>query len=434
VTPSGRPDPLAVAPAQALDAQEVAVTVSERLRNLAGLTPGPRVTRPWNPCSLADGDVGLALLCGYAARCLDDAAWAAASHEFLSSAASAAQTRQLGPGLFDGFSGLGFAGAVLSGGNRRYERLTASVDAAVGHYLSFLISRQDGSATTPLPFDVVSGLAGVGVYLLQRSADERPSRDLVSVVELLAGHQALPPPTCWWTSGRALAHRPLGTLFPDGCVDCGFAHGVPGPLAFLARAWMHGVRTPQNASAIEATVSWLLAHQAPDGWGSNWPLAVPLPSTTTVSDRGQLGSPGARAGWCYGSPGVARAIWLAGEALDRPDWCELAVAAMKAVYRRPADLRQISTPSLCHGTAGLLLISLHFFHDTHDADFADQVAALTSELLEAFDPAHPFGFVNHEREDHNNPGLLDGAAGVAATLLAVATKVSPTWDQALLIA
>ena len=111
------------------------------------------------------------------------------------------------------------------------------------------------------------------------------------------------------------------------------------------------------------------------------------------------GSRAARAGWCYGSPGVTRAIWLAGVALDRADWCELAVAAMKAVYRRPADLRQITTPSLCHGTAGLLQISLRFFHDTHDPDFADQVALLTSELLEAFDPEQPFGFVNPERDD-----------------------------------
>ena len=373
-------------------------------------------------------------MCGYAAHCLDDAAWTSVSQEFLSSAAAAAQTRRLGPGLFDGFSGLGFAGAVLSGAGGRYERLTGSVDAAVSHYLGFLLSQHDGSETTPLSFDVVSGLTGVGVYLLQRSADDQPSPELVSVVELLTGNRAIPPPASWWTSGPALAHRPLGTLFPDGCLDCGLAHGVPGPLAFLARAWTHGVRTPQNASAIEATVSWLLEHQAPDAWGANWPLAVPLPSAAAAPDPGRPGSRAARAGWCYGSPGVTRAIWLAGVALDRADWCELAVAAMKSVYRRPADLRQITTPSLCHGTAGLLQISQRFYHDTHDPDFSDQVALLTSELLEAFDPEQPFGFVNHERDDHDNPGLLDGAAGVAATLLAVATDVPPTWDQALLIA
>ena len=197
---------------------------------------------------------------------------------------------------------------------------------------------------------------------------------------------------------------------------------------------MHGVRTPQNASAIEATVTWLLEHQAADAWGPNWPLAVPLPSAAAAPEPGLSGSRAARAGWCYGSPGVTRAIWLAGIALDRADWCELAVAAMKAVYRRPADIRQITTPSLCHGTAGLLQVSLRFYHDTHDPDFADQVAVLTSELLEAFDPEQPFGFVNPERDDDDNPGFLDGAAGVAATLLAVATEVPPTWDQALLIA
>ena len=144
-------------------------------------------------------------MCGYAATCLDDAAWSSVSHEFLSSAASAAQTRRLGPSLFDGFSGLGFAGAALSGASRRYERLTGTVDAAVNHYLSFLISQHDRSESTPQSFDVVSGLTGVGVYLLQRSADDRPSPELVSAVELLTGNRAVPPPASWWTSSPALA-------------------------------------------------------------------------------------------------------------------------------------------------------------------------------------------------------------------------------------
>jgi hypothetical protein len=285
-----------------------------------------------------------------------------------------------------------------------------------------------------LPFDVVSGLTGVGVYLLQRSSDDQPSPELVSAVELLIGHDAVPPPASWSTSGPALAGRPLGTLFPEGCLDCGLAHGVPGPVAFLARAWLGGVRSPQNASAIEAAVTWLLAQQVEDGWGPNWPLAVPLPSTAADHGPERQGSRPARAGWCYGSPGISRAIWLAGVALDRPDWREAAASAMKAVYRRPADSRQITTAAICHGTAGLLQISLRFFHDTHDAEFSDQVALLTSELLDAFDPEHAFGFVNPESDDPNNPFLLDGAAGVAATLLAVATEVPPTWDQALLIA
>jgi len=429
-----RPWPLAVTRAQALDAHRVAVTVCERLRDVVRQPSGSAVTRRWNPCSLAEGDAGLALVCGYVADCLEDASWSTVAHEFLSSAASAAGTRRLGPGLYDGFSGLGFVGSVLSGAGRKYDRLTGSVDAALSHYLSFQAAHHDGPETIPLSFDVVSGLTGVGVYLLQRGSGDRPTPELIALVELLTGDRDVSPPASWWTSGPALAGRPLGMLFPEGCLDCGLAHGVPGPLAFLARAWMGGVRSPQNASAIEATVDWLVAHQADDAWGPNWPLAVPLQSTAAVYDTGPQGSRPTRAGWCYGSPGVSRAIWLAGVALDREDWRQLAVAALKAVYRRPADLRQITTPTLCHGTAGLLQISLRFFHDTNDAAFADQVVLLTAELLELFDPERPFGFVNPGSDDPDNPGLIDGAAGVAATLLAVASGVSPAWDQALLIA
>jgi len=46
---------------------------------------------------------------------------------------------------------------------------------------------------------------------------------------------------------------------------------------------------------------------------------------TAVDDRP------ARAAWCYGSPGISPALWLAGEALDDPRLPEPAVSSIEAV-------------------------------------------------------------------------------------------------------
>ena len=64
-----------------------------------------------------------------------------------------------------------------------------------------------------------------------------------------------------------------------------------------------------------------------------------------------------------GSPGVARALWLAGVARCRPEWRELAIEAMAAVYRRPFGDRQIDSPTFCHGVAGLLQATLRFANE-----------------------------------------------------------------------
>ncbi|WP_277752743.1 lanthionine synthetase LanC family protein [Streptomyces sp. L2] len=83
------------------------------------------------------------------------------------------------------------------------------------------------------------------------------------------------------------------------------------------------------------------------------------------------GSP-ARSAWCYGAPGVAHALWLAGTALGDHDLHDVATEAMAAVLRRPAHMRFIDSPTFCHGVAGLLQIVLRFAHATrlpflHDA-------------------------------------------------------------------
>ena len=145
---------------------------------------------------------------------------------------------------------------------------------------------------------------------------------------------------------------------------------------------------------------------------------------------------GSRAAWCYGTPGIARALWLAGTARGRSEWCNLAIDAMAAVYRRPMPDRQITSPTFCHGVSGLLQVTLRFANETGLPLFEEAAQDLTKWLLSAFEPDAIMGFRNWEpggtRVDQ--PGLLEGAAGVLLTMLAAATDVEPSWDRAFLIA
>src|SRR5208282_3203234 len=131
-----------------------------------------------------------------------------------------------------------------------------------------------------------------------------------------------------------------------------------------------------------------------------------------------------RCAWCYGSPGIARALWLAGVALDRQDYCDLAVSAMKAVFRRPVAARRINSPTFCHGVAGLLAIALRFSHDEGGTTFSDDIGALVQQLLDSYQPLSLLGFRHIETADNemDQPGLLEGAPGVALALLASATR------------
>jgi hypothetical protein len=292
-------------------------------------------------------------------------------------------------------------------------------------------------------FDVISGLSGTGAYLLCRHDQPAIHVALANAVDvlttLIVSDQS---PPAWYTPARLLYDDNTRQSYPSGNLNCGLAHGAPGMLAFLSLVRSSGLSFPRLDDAIVIISDWLIANRLDDEWGVNWPTAVPLEEVETAAgvglrpkDRSEWGRP-SRTAWCYGSPGVARALWLAGEALDRCEYREIAVAAMEAVFRRPVPARMIDSPTFCHGVAGLLAVTLRFARETGSSLFAAEAETLVSQLLDAFQPQSLLGYRNLEfgGNQTDQPGLLDGAAGVALVLMTAATGVEPTWDRAFLLA
>ncbi|KJS51707.1 hypothetical protein VM98_35680, partial [Streptomyces rubellomurinus subsp. indigoferus] len=77
--------------------------------------------------------------------------------------------------------------------------------------------------------------------------------------------------------------------------------------------------------------------------------------------------------WCYGTPGAARALFLAGTALGRADWRDAAVAAPADALADPAAWH-LAGARLCHGTGGRLRSVLRIAQDSVSAPPADPFA------------------------------------------------------------
>ncbi|GAA5093442.1 lanthionine synthetase C family protein [Nocardia iowensis] len=384
-------------------------------------------------------NAGRAVLFGQLDCSLPEQDWARRSHSHLTAAARTVEQTERGVlGLFGGLCEMAFAAHALSRDGTRYQRLLTGLDGAIATSAAAL-GRTVARAPAGLPFaafDAISGLAGIGAYLLCRKDEPQAEAALRHVLTGLVGlcgeSEGLPN---WHTPASVMIpNTPMSRSYPTGVLNCGLAHGVPGPLAVLALAEMSGISVPGQRAAIERAARWLAAHRSDDEWGPNWPTGIPMPDATGAPPRAYGPTHNA---WCYGSPGVARALWLAGTALADPELGALAVDSMTAVFRRPADVRRIdASPGLCHGVAGLLQITLRFAHDTGEAVFAAAAATLTSQLLAMFQPHRRFGYpaLTENGTATDDPGLLDGAAGVALALLAAATDAPPEWDRTLLLA
>lgn len=400
----------------------------------------------WQPYSIAQGFAGLAITCCYLDSCFPSEGWEATAHHYLELAVWGAESQPHVPiSLFSGLGGLGFAAWYLSKGGDRYRRLLASIDELLLPRIATLadeVSKQQHGMSVG-DFDVISGLSGAGAYLLCRQSEPEVATTLRVVinglVELTAEYAGLPR---WYTPPHMLGDETMLHAYPNGNLNCGLAHGIPGPLAFLSLAYLSGLHMKELERAIRRLGDWLLQNRCDDAWGMNWPNAVPVEKIDANEHPDLKPGPASsapfgpsRSAWCYGGPGIARALWLAGQAIAEPGYCRAAINAMQAVYSRPLAERQIDSPTFCHGVAGLLQVTLRFAHDAGLSSFADAARALMDQLLSLYSPESRLGYYSLEPSDRrvDQPGLLDGAPGVALVLLAAATDIPPIWDRLFLL-
>ncbi|MEU5425388.1 lanthionine synthetase C family protein [Streptomyces olivoreticuli] len=376
--------------------------------------PVPRRVRP----DLVAGGPGLALAYHQLDRCLPGRGWGAMADGYLAAAVRGVEREGPAfPGLHGGLGGIAFAARSLAPPGA--DPLPEVHDAVLRSTSLRIKALGDTPHGVPVRvFDLISGLTGTGAYLLCRH-HEPASRAALHAV--LTGLVALSgerdgTPHCL-TPAEHIGDPATRALFPGGVLNFGMAHGISGPLALLSSAVSADVTVPGQREAVERLAARLASGRTDDEWGPHWPGRVGPDGHPAAEGR-------APATWCYGGPGIARALWLAGTALQDARLCDLAVRALRAVHRRLAARPDAEgAVGLCHGTAGLLQVTVRFVQDTGDAELRRAAAGPAGRLLGCRAALPAAG-----------PGFLDGAAGVVLALLAAATDVEPVWDRALLLA
>ena len=384
----------------------------------------------WNPCALAHGDAGMALACAYFDRCWPEEEWAETGALYLSHTAQAVRSKPSAAGLFAGLAGVAFAARWRRKEVPSIRELLPLIDSVARQVLEMAGRLHGRHGVAVSEVDAISGLSGIGAYLLtiraQPPADVALQAVLETLVALSAENQGAPH---WFTPYHLMGDTAAAQSAGQDNINCGLAHGIPGPLALMALALREGMAADGLAEAVARTAEWLVRRQTHDAFGVNWPTVVPLTADGRVDDD----LVGSRAAWCYGAQGIARSLWLAGQVLNDAALCDLAIEAMGAVYRRPIPLRQIESPTFCHGVAGLLQVTLRFANDTDLPMFRAGAESLCRQLLGAFNSEQALGYCSIEPEGNkvDQCGVLDGAAGL--TLLFASTAEAPDWDRIFLL-
>ncbi|WP_322751888.1 MULTISPECIES: lanthionine synthetase C family protein [unclassified Frankia] len=398
-----------------ISASEMALMVGHRLQPAASVTSAVPLR---SQASLAHGLAGTALL--HARLSVAEPVFTAYAAEHWATAADLLKgARSTGPGVFGDRGGLAasliIGSTLLPDPSRHLPAAARATQWLSGGALE--LAQAKGTSTWAF-YDVINGLAGIGRVLLtaHTSGQTVGEPGLLAALHALT-HLLTPGPGTrprWWIP--ADRHPPTAAIHPSGAATTGMAHGVAGPLAFLAVAHATGHTVPGQTTAIRYAAEWLITWRIP---GSHrWPPTI---TGDQLDGRTTPLTPGRTDAWCYGTPGIGRALTLAGHALTDPAITATGIAATCSLTDRPPCQWDTEGLALCHGTSGVLQSAFTTSPATTKSA-ADCIAT-------TFDKDRPFGFTDQ-------PGLLTGAAGTALALAdhdQIPTTTAARWDSILLL-
>jgi hypothetical protein len=348
--------------------------------------------------------------------------------------------------LFSGVTGICFALQQASCEGTRYQKMLQTLNTFLLNqveeaYLAPLReNRRQGLPTNSRLYDPIQGVCGIGRYALDNLSSpplltlaQQIARSLVEFLQPIRYEGVIIPG--WVLTPQDPINAQNALTCSKGNFNLGLAHGIPGVLAFLAIASLHGVEVPGQYEAIETLSNWIRqkSFMGKNGiaWGYNVPWEVEV-------ENQQIAQQPTRDAWCYGAPGIARTLFLASKATDDAELKQFAATAFRDIFRRSQKEWDLPGPSLCHGISGLLLITHEMAQEEGCEDLAFKIEELKTLLLTYSRPEAPWGFKDVELCrfgkfcEINKPGFLEGASGVLLTLLSLE---NPTlkWHAPLLI-
>lgn len=432
--------------------------------------------------SLAGGTAGAALFFAYRVQSgLGGAEDAEAAATLLERSTEALATTPLTPDLYGGFTGVAWTAEHLYGPRFAEEQAPGaepiagtaaapadSVGAADAESAAVALGADDEDAEDEDPladidaallrflertpwtadYDLIRGLAGFGVYALERLPRHSALLCLSRIVDRLSETAEQGPQGTTWHTAPELLPDWQRKLFPQGYYNLGMAHGVPAVIALLAAAAAAADRLAPSATDSaadpdprvlaararalrEGATRWLLAQRLPAGepcwFGTTF-------SPETPPQRSRLA-------WCYGDPGVAAAMLVAARASGDVELEKAALEVALLAAARPADAAGVRDAGLCHGSAGLGHLFNRLYQETGEPQLADASRRWFQAALEFRQPGVGLaGYRAFTMDDagiqegwRDDGGLLEGVAGIGLALLGALSDFEPAWDRVLML-
>ena len=309
-------------------------------------------------------------------------------------------------GLYTGLAGIGFTLTETwkATGDMKYRD---AANRVVDRIEAMARPVGDGVEWSPVS-DIISGTAGIGLYLLSAARDlDRPD-----ALELAtrAGRRLVAQKIVVDSGAKWAMAQAQPRMYPN------FSHGTAGVAYFLATL-SQAAREPMFLDTARAGARYLLSVAKTDG---DVCLVFHHEPDAGGLDLFYLS-------WCHGPAGTARLFQRLAMVSGEPEWREWVGRAARGI--RGSGIDKHGTPGFwnnvgqCCGSAGVGTFFLAYYRATGDRDGLDFARAMTRQLLsKGARDAQGLRWVHAEHrvrptEVAAQTGWMQGAAGIGAWLL-----------------
>ncbi|MCY8504112.1 lanthionine synthetase C family protein [Bacillus atrophaeus] len=394
--------------------------------------------------SLAAGYPGICVFLGYMDKVFPEDGWDVVAHDYLTDLISLIQTNiTYSLSLFNGLAGVLVALETCSRGGTRYTTIINQVLTLIlenyKHYLSEDLLKLKKEGVSASEYDVISGWTGVGRTLLHfdqisNKGDfslKKALHDIAEYLLLVSSIDTLSNKPNWVISNENLPLDTEKKAYKKGYFNSGMAHGISGVLAFLSILKKENYKIKNLELGIKNIQNWLLEKLKTHKGIHYIPNVI---ENEVVRNETFFNH---RDAWCYGTPGVSRAIFLSGIALNDQRVKVQALELFKTFFSRDEKDRKIISPTICHGYAGILMLTLRMYKDTNDRFLAEKKHDILNEMLTFYSQLSFSKFNNYELisgkiVEEKKVGLLEGSTGIALVLISFIFD-QDSWDKVFLI-
>lgn len=399
---------------------------------------------PWGDLILSSGNLSISLLMAQWDQLYPDSGFDIIAHNYFIELQKALKRDGIpnNISMFGGLSGMAFVLKYASHSGERYSKFLGKLHQLMFGIFDELIEelRTIEVGVSPLCYDVISGLSGVGRYFLLISDEPEAGKRLLEILKYCIS--LVEPATVrgktvprWYVAPQNLFTDHDRSKYPKGSFNCGLAHGITGPMSILSLALQQGVAVDGQHEAICMMAEWLISKKQMKEHGIMWPSWIPFDYEVSDNTGDIVLEDHYRDAWCYGTAGVCRSLYLAGKAANIEAYMDIAREGFEAVLKRNVEEWNLNGATFCHGYSGLLQIANRMYMDSKDSLYKDLILKVTDEILKLADSQNPFTFKDFEGENYvDKAGLLDGAAGIALSLVSTLNiRDDFSWDNCFLI-